>query len=96
MNHDSSFIKSVYYYLLLMFFFLVCSAPVLSKGTSKSPISTSSIDNSVTSSSNSWRNYTQNEHMNMDHDTTSLGVATPFLKSFMQVGRSRSSSRAKS
>ncbi|XP_023769929.1 conserved oligomeric Golgi complex subunit 1 [Lactuca sativa] len=68
------------------FKYLPISAPVLSKGTSKSPISTSSIDNSVTSSSNSWRNYTQNEHMNMDHDTTSLGVATPFLKSFMQVG----------
>lgn len=63
------------------FKYLPISAPVLSaKGTNKSPISTS-IDN--VSSSNSWRNYTQDEHID---DNTSLGVATPFLKSFMQVG----------
>ncbi|KAI3738585.1 hypothetical protein L2E82_28622 [Cichorium intybus] len=63
------------------FKYLPISAPVLSaKGTNKSPISTS-IDN--VSSSSSWRNYTQDEHID---DNTSLGVATPFLKSFMQVG----------
>ncbi|KAL4560756.1 hypothetical protein LXL04_032910 [Taraxacum kok-saghyz] len=65
------------------FKYLPISAPVLSAkgGTSKSGISTS-IEN-VSSSSNSWRNYTQDEHLD---DSTSLGVATPFLKSFMQVG----------
>ncbi|XP_076917595.1 conserved oligomeric Golgi complex subunit 1-like [Bidens hawaiensis] len=62
------------------FKYLPISAPVLSaKGTSKSPISTSIDD---VSSRNAWRNYT---HEDMD-DNTSAGVATPFLKSFMQVG----------
>lgn len=68
------------------FKYLPISAPVLSaKGTSKSPISTSIDD---VSSRSSWRNYTQEElsrNMDMD-DSSSLGVATPFLKSFMQVG----------
>ncbi|XP_076896134.1 conserved oligomeric Golgi complex subunit 1-like [Bidens hawaiensis] len=62
------------------FKYLPISAPELSaKGTSKSPLSTSIDD---VSSRNSWRNYT---HEDMD-DNTSAGVATPFLKSFMQVG----------
>ncbi|XP_071690431.1 conserved oligomeric Golgi complex subunit 1 [Rutidosis leptorrhynchoides] len=68
------------------FKYLPISAPVLSaKGTSKSSISTSIDDVSLRSS---WRNYTQDElsrNMDMD-DSSSLGVATPFLKSFMQVG----------
>ncbi|KAI3683627.1 hypothetical protein L1987_84136 [Smallanthus sonchifolius] len=68
------------------FKYLPISAPVLStKGANKSPRSTSIDD---VSSRNSWRNYTQEElsrNIDMD-DNTSLGVATPFLKSFMQVG----------
>ncbi|KAK1426224.1 hypothetical protein QVD17_14893 [Tagetes erecta] len=68
------------------FKYLPISAPVLSaKGTSKSPLS-KSIDD--VSSRNTWRNYTQEElsrNIDMD-DNTSGGVATPFLKSFMQVG----------
>nr|XP_043610287.1 conserved oligomeric Golgi complex subunit 1 [Erigeron canadensis] len=68
------------------FKYLPISAPVLSaKGASKSPIATSVDD---VSTRGSWRNYTQEElsrNMDMD-DNTSSGVATPFLKSFMQVG----------
>ncbi|KAF5823299.1 putative oligomeric Golgi complex subunit 1 protein [Helianthus annuus] len=68
------------------FKYLPISAPVLSaKGTSKSPTSTSIKD---ISSRNPWRNYTQEElqrNIDMD-DNTNSGVATPFLKSFMQVG----------
>ncbi|KAJ0816471.1 putative oligomeric Golgi complex subunit 1 protein [Helianthus annuus] len=68
------------------FKYLPISAPVLSaKGTSKPPISTSIDD---VSSRNPWRKYTQQElsrNIDMD-DGTSVGVATPFLKSFMQVG----------
>ncbi|KAI3743296.1 hypothetical protein L1987_61002 [Smallanthus sonchifolius] len=68
------------------FKYLPISAPVLSaKWTSKSPRSTSIDD---VSSRNPWRNYTQEElsrNIDMD-DNTSVGVATPFLKSFMQVG----------
>lgn len=67
------------------FKYLPISAPVLSKATIKSPRSTSIDD---VSSRNSWRNLTQEElsrNIDMD-DNTSLGVATPFLKSFMQVG----------
>ncbi|KAK9058665.1 hypothetical protein SSX86_023507 [Deinandra increscens subsp. villosa] len=68
------------------FKYLPISAPVLSaKGANKSPISTSIND---VSSRNSWRNYTQEEFShNIDtDDNASLGVASPFLKSFMQVG----------
>ncbi|KAL9997247.1 putative oligomeric Golgi complex subunit 1 protein [Helianthus debilis subsp. tardiflorus] len=69
------------------FKYLPISAPVLSaKGTNiKSPTSTSIND---ISSRNPWRNYTQEElqrNIDMD-DNTNSGVATPFLKSFMQVG----------
>ncbi|GKC66283.1 conserved oligomeric Golgi complex subunit 1, partial [Tanacetum coccineum] len=68
------------------FKYLPISAPVSSsKVTIKSPLSTSIDD---VSSRNPWRNLTQEEfsrNIDMD-DNTSLGVATPFLKSFMQVG----------
>ncbi|GJT30455.1 conserved oligomeric Golgi complex subunit 1 [Tanacetum coccineum] len=68
------------------FKYLPISAPVSSsKATIKSPLSTSIDD---VSSRNPWRNLSQEEfsrNIDMD-DNTSLGVATPFLKSFMQVG----------
>ncbi|KAL5549142.1 hypothetical protein UlMin_004373 [Ulmus minor] len=68
------------------FKYLPISAPVLSsRGTSKASISTSSDD---ISSRSSWKAYTNGElsgKIDMDDDS-SFGVATPFLKSFMQVG----------
>ncbi|KAL1814193.1 hypothetical protein ACET3Z_024258 [Daucus carota] len=68
------------------FKYLPISAPALSaKGTSKTSISASMDD---VSSRNSWKDYMHNEHSrNIDIDEDSgFGVATPFLKSFMQVG----------
>lgn len=68
------------------FKYLPISAPALSaKGTSKASSSTSMDDVSARSS---WKSYTQEElSRNIDFDDNSgFGVATPFLKSFMQVG----------
>ncbi|KAF5187245.1 conserved oligomeric Golgi complex subunit 1-like, partial [Thalictrum thalictroides] len=68
------------------FKYLPISAPALSsKGTAKSALSTSSDD---ISSRSSWRTYSNGElsqKLEFD-DTSSFSVATPFLKSFMQVG----------
>ncbi|XP_062105118.1 conserved oligomeric Golgi complex subunit 1 [Humulus lupulus] len=68
------------------FKYLPISAPALSaRGATKASISTSSED---ISSRSSWKAYTNGElpdKIDMDDDS-SFGVATPFLKSFMQVG----------
>ncbi|XP_024987145.1 conserved oligomeric Golgi complex subunit 1-like [Cynara cardunculus var. scolymus] len=68
------------------FKYLPISAPVLSaKGISKTSTPSSMDD---VSSRNKWRSYTKDElsrNLDMD-DGSSFGVATPFLKSFMQVG----------
>lgn len=68
------------------FKYLPISAPALSaKGATKASISTSMDD---VSSRNSWNSYTNEElsrKIDIDDDS-SFGVATPFLKSFMQVG----------
>ncbi|XP_010272820.1 PREDICTED: conserved oligomeric Golgi complex subunit 1-like [Nelumbo nucifera] len=68
------------------FKYLPISAPALSsKGTTKLPLPTSSND---LSSRSSWKTYSSGEltpKLDLD-DTSSFGVATPFLKSFMQVG----------
>ncbi|EXC25313.1 hypothetical protein L484_003747 [Morus notabilis] len=68
------------------FKYLPISAPALSsRGTTKASLSTSAED---ISSRSSWKAYTNgdlSEKIDMD-DSSSFGVATPFLKSFMQVG----------
>lgn len=68
------------------FKYLPISAPALSsRGTTKASLSTSAED---ISSRNSWKVYTNgelSEKIDMD-ESSSFGVATPFLKSFMQVG----------
>ncbi|KAK6232067.1 hypothetical protein SCA6_002140 [Theobroma cacao] len=68
------------------FKYLPISAPALSsRGTSGTPITAASND--ITSRS-SWKAYTNGElsrKVDLD-DNPSFGVATPFLKSFMQVG----------
>ncbi|KAG5552185.1 hypothetical protein RHGRI_010318 [Rhododendron griersonianum] len=64
----------------------VPSAPALSsRGTTKASTSPSMDD---ISSRSSWKNYANEDlshNINIDDDS-SFGVATPFLKSFMQVG----------
>lgn len=64
---------------------LVTSAPALSsRGTTKASTSPSMDD---VSSRSSWKNYANEDlsrNINIDDDS-SFGVATPFLKSFMQV-----------
>lgn len=63
----------------------VSSAPALSaRNAARTPISTSVDD---VYSRNSWRSYTNDDiSRNSDvDDDTSLGVAAPFLRSFMQV-----------
>ncbi|XVF24630.1 hypothetical protein REPUB_Repub13aG0143700 [Reevesia pubescens] len=68
------------------FKYLPISAPALSsKGTTGKPISAASSD--ITSRS-SWKAYTNGELSRKGDlgDHASFGVATPFLKSFMQVG----------
>ncbi|KAF6176443.1 hypothetical protein GIB67_010080 [Kingdonia uniflora] len=71
------------------FKYLPISAPILSSlGTAKSTLSTSS---DKISSSSSWKAYSNGElsqKLEFD-DTSNFGVATPLLKSFMQVGESR-------
>ncbi|KAF9609004.1 hypothetical protein IFM89_012343 [Coptis chinensis] len=68
------------------FKYLPISAPALSsKGTAKSSLSISSDD---ISSRSSWKAYSNGElspKLEFD-DASSFSVATPFLKSFMQVG----------
>ncbi|KAF4376835.1 hypothetical protein F8388_025706 [Cannabis sativa] len=68
------------------FKYLPISAPALStRGATKASITTSSED---ISSRSSWKAFTNGElpdKIDMDDDS-SFGVATPFLKSFMQVG----------
>lgn len=68
------------------FKYLPISAPALSsRGTTKASSSPSMDD---VSSRSSWKNYTNDDlsrNVNIDDDS-SFGVATPFLKSFMQVG----------
>lgn len=68
------------------FKYLPISAPVLSsRGTSKTSTPTSS---DYISSRSSWKPFTDGEiSRNSDFDdSSSFGAATPFLKSFMQVG----------
>ncbi|KAM7530227.1 hypothetical protein LguiB_033637 [Lonicera macranthoides] len=68
------------------FKYLPISAPALSaKGGTKASISTSMDD---VSSRSSWKSFTHDElSRSIDIDeNSSFGVATPFLKSFMQVG----------
>ncbi|XWS42998.1 hypothetical protein CRYUN_Cryun16bG0062600 [Craigia yunnanensis] len=68
------------------FKYLPISAPALSsRGTTGTPITAASND---ITSRNSWKAYTNGElsqKLDLD-DHTSFGAATPFLKSFMQVG----------
>ncbi|KAG5552184.1 hypothetical protein RHGRI_010318 [Rhododendron griersonianum] len=68
------------------FKYLPISAPALSsRGTTKASTSPSMDD---ISSRSSWKNYANEDlshNINIDDDS-SFGVATPFLKSFMQVG----------
>lgn len=63
---------------------LFSSAPALSaKNADRASVSTSLDD---VYSRNSWRSYTNDEiSRNNDDENSSLGVAAPFLKSFMQV-----------
>ncbi|KAL0374828.1 UNVERIFIED_CONTAM: Conserved oligomeric Golgi complex subunit [Sesamum radiatum] len=68
------------------FKYLPISAPALSvRNAARTAVSTSMDD---VYSRNSWKNYTNEEisrNTDVDEDS-SLGVAAPFLKSFMQVG----------
>ncbi|KAL2250810.1 conserved oligomeric Golgi complex subunit 1 [Sesamum indicum] len=68
------------------FKYLPISAPALSvRNAARTAVSTSMDD---VYSRNSWKNYTNEEisrNIDVDEDS-SLGVAAPFLKSFMQVG----------
>ncbi|XP_075513959.1 conserved oligomeric Golgi complex subunit 1-like [Primulina tabacum] len=67
------------------FKYLPISAPALSaKNADRASVSTSLDD---VYSRNSWRSYKNDEiSRNNDDENSSLGVAAPFLKSFMQVG----------
>ncbi|XP_073016290.1 conserved oligomeric Golgi complex subunit 1-like isoform X2 [Primulina eburnea] len=67
------------------FKYLPISAPALSaKNADRASVSTSLDD---VYSRNSWRSYKNDEiSRNSDDENSSLGVAAPFLKSFMQVG----------
>lgn len=71
--------------LYILTVILVTSAPALSsRGTTKASTSPSMDD---VSSRSSWKNYANEDlsrNINIDDDS-SFGVATPFLKSFMQV-----------
>ncbi|KAL0309490.1 UNVERIFIED_CONTAM: Conserved oligomeric Golgi complex subunit [Sesamum radiatum] len=68
------------------FKYLPISAPALSVRNAARTAVTTSMDDVY--SRNSWKNYTNEEisrNTDVDEDS-SLGVAAPFLKSFMQVG----------
>ncbi|KAL2941385.1 Conserved oligomeric Golgi complex subunit 1 [Bienertia sinuspersici] len=67
------------------FKYLPISAPVLSSRATKTPIRTTSDD---VSSRSQWKAHTNSEFSQTAHldDNSSFGVATPFLKSVMQVG----------
>ncbi|KAG9144662.1 hypothetical protein Leryth_024123 [Lithospermum erythrorhizon] len=67
------------------FKYLPISAPALSsRGPIKASTRSSSDD---VSSRNSWKSYSGDDLQKIDgDDSSSMGVATPFLKSFMQAG----------
>ncbi|XP_028787170.1 conserved oligomeric Golgi complex subunit 1 [Neltuma alba] len=67
------------------FKYLPISAPALSSRGTKKTFAPSSSEHSSRSSWNSLTNGELSQKMNLD-DNSSLGVAAPFLKSFMQVG----------
>ncbi|KAK4268763.1 hypothetical protein QN277_025371 [Acacia crassicarpa] len=67
------------------FKYLPISAPALSSRGTKKTFAPSSNEPTSRSSWNSLTNAELSQKMNLD-DNSSLGVAAPFLKSFMQVG----------
>ncbi|KAK4479236.1 hypothetical protein RD792_014747 [Penstemon davidsonii] len=67
------------------FNYLPISAPALSSRSTASTSGSTSMDDVYSRSS--WKSYKNDESRNIDVDeNSSLGVAAPFLKSFMQVG----------
>ncbi|KAK4488191.1 hypothetical protein RD792_003934 [Penstemon davidsonii] len=67
------------------FKYLPISAPALSSRSTARTSGSTSVDDVYSRSS--WKSYTNDEYRNSDVDENSgLGVAAPFLKSFMQVG----------